>query len=428
MLKALSIIIFTGLALAAGKQNQERKEPYQPKECSHIGSIYSGHENPNESLEPDQDILSICPTLTDSCCYKEAFFALHDKALDSIHKLEHFGRTYKSVLGKIVNAKSKFTEAFLNSYEKKLQEKYGFVTKYDYRKGHEEDEPIKYPSESIKTNLDALKKDLKYLKKNQASIESDLTIAIQYLSDFNSRYICALCTSDYQTRFENFRKRKTTKKLQLDMSMCPLIFEDKRSLALFRLDYSTGKLYNVIVTIFELRKGVGRRDSFITKDELSNINNIITKCAKGTSYLNKSECKNLCLGMGFFNKNVMVGLEKIIFAGELAVPHYFEGKEDLSEDEMNINYEENLKKYTLGVYLNPVPEYRTERQKYPIENMEKVMYWGKGFNLMKYRVVMHDKYFLKENEKSGLREYFKQKIEYMVNNSSEDKSHRYLVV
>lgn len=397
MLKALSIIIFTGFALAAGKDDLIKKVPYVPRECSHIASIYSGYENPSESLEPDQDILSICPTLKNSCCYKEAFFALHDNALDSIHKLEHFGQTYKSVMHKIVNAKSQYMDSFLNSYEKKLQEKYGFVTKYDYRKGHEDDEPTMYPNESIKEKLDALKKDIKYLKKNHVSIESDLKMAIQYLSDFNSRYICMLCTSDYQTRFEDFRHRKTTKKLQLDMSMCPQIFEDKRSLSLFRLDYSTGKLYSVIMSIFELRKGVGRRENFMTRDELSNINNLIAKCAKGNAYLNNIQCKNLCLGMGFFNKNVMAGLEKIIFAGELAVPHYLEGKADLSEDEMNNKYEENLKKYTMSVFLNPTAEYRTERQKYPLENMEKVMYWGKGFNLMKYRVVMHEKYFLKKN-------------------------------
>lgn len=419
MLKALTIIIFISITLASGSQVQKKKQPYQPKECTDISDIYTGYDSPNRSLEPSEEILSICPNLKDACCYKEGFYALHDVALDSIKKLEYFEQSYKKVLKMMTEVKDKNMKEFLAKWEVKLLEKHGYEYVWNEESGHSDDEPTRVPSSQIQEDIRLLKRDFKYLKDNKEIIERDLEDAIQFLGGFGSRYICALCTADYQSQFENFHKRKTTKKLRLDMSMCPLIFQENKAKAIFRLDYSTGRLYNIIIAMFDMRNGVGRRESFLSKDELANMSNLLKKCSKNKAYLTDESCNSICKSMGFWNKNIMAGIEKIIFAGELALPEALMGQKPMNEDEMNNKYQRTLTKYTMEVFMPPIEERRTGERRYPLERLEIVEFWGKGWNLMKYDAVLHDKYFLREEIKSQLKNYFQRLVESKKQNPSQ---------
>lgn len=361
-------IIFISLILLTSSINTTltaklKGKIFTPKDClPRVIETYVASKAPSQSLKSDDSMLELCPDLHESCCLKNNLNDLHSLVLDGIKSLRSFEHEYNYVMQTINKASDLTVEKFIKDFAQKIN---GVMDIVD----DEEEDP----------KVTKLRESINYIKKNESLISEDLKSAIEMVISVNSRFGCAICNRENLFSFKNMKTKSPS--LILDMAQCKNIFSDKRAMSIFLLDHHTTYLYETIVAMAFVENGSSPSDTFLTKDEISNLPSLIEKCKDDSNFITNLECQSLCLGMKFFNENPFYNIQKQITAGNIMIDHYFKGLQKKSKVELNQEYENLEKKIVKRFFVMPhLPV------TFLIENFPKQFSWNSGWNIMSFEM------------------------------------------
>jgi hypothetical protein len=350
--------------------SQKLKEKlFKPKDClPKIIETYTASDAPQRSVQSDESMLSLCPNLHESCCLKNNMSDLHSLVIDQIESIHYFQEQYTYLVNTINSASSSKTSDLIKNLENKFREKMdNGINSFD-------SEDFEEPRE-----VTALKEAIEYIKSNSSVILEDLDQAVQFVISVNSRFGCAICDPENLWSFKNMKSK--TPSLILDMAQCRDIFQDPSAVSLFRLDMHTTYIYAFVRSMVLVEKGSSPNDQFMTADEVSNIPALIENCMNDTNFLQKPDCKNLCLGLHFFNGNPFFDIEKSIIAGSLLIDSFLKGSKKLTEEELNSEYETLEEKIAKRLFVMP-----HLKDTIHVEFLDQIHSWNHGWNIMKFEM------------------------------------------
>ena len=343
---------------------------FEPKDClPKIIETYTASNAPQRSVQSDESMLALCPHLQESCCLKNNLNDLHALVVDSVDALKTFENQYKYLVDTVNNASPSTVQGLLKKLEEKFQANLANEILDD-----EEEESYEEPKE-----VGVLRDAVEYIQTNKRAIASDLALAIEFVIATNSRFGCALCDRENLYSFKNMKTRKPT--LVLDMAQCKEIFDDDRVFSLYRLDVHTRAVYDLVRSMMLLEKGSAPNDTFLSEEEFSNLTQLAESCKEDLQFIQKPECQNLCTELQFLNGNPFFHIEKSVIAGALVIDTYFKNKANMSEQELNQEYEKLEERVVRQLFIMP-----HLKDTIHIEFLEKELSWNNGWNIMKFEM------------------------------------------
>jgi len=375
-----SMLLMSTLNATLTKRLKEKI--FEPKECfPKIIETYTFSSAPSRSIQSDETMLKLCPTLQESCCLKNNLNDIHKLVLDSVNSMKSFKKEFLYIINAVGKAKQERIDKLIKDLTLKLN---GNMILDD----EEVDEDLK--------EIRDLKEALEYVSSNQSVIAEDLETSIDYFISINSRFGCAICNRENMHSFENVKTKHPT--LLLDMTQCKQIFENPSILAYYRLDHHSSFLYTIIRSMAIVEKGDAPRDSFITEDELSNIPTMIENCLQDTNFISKLECQSLCVSSKFFNGNPFLDLQKNTIAGRILSDHYLLGHTKLDQKELNQTYERMENEILKRLFVMP-----HKKSPFIIEFFERKYKWNSGWNIMNFEMVYDESF--KPVKKQSIEEF-----------------------
>jgi hypothetical protein len=358
-----------------------RQELFKPKKCiPSIIEIYISGKASRETIQSDQEMLSICPDLEESCCTRSNLKEMSDLANDRIQKNNELTDMFNSII-----------KTIRDSSDSNINNLFFDLIKFENPSTYEDAKSFDQISDYTDShNMQRLKAGIEYIKGHDEMIIQDVKDATEYVNELSSRFGCSVCKSENVFSIKNINTKKPS--IVLDMKQCQSIFSDPKYLSLFAMDMHMSKMFDILYVIATMRNGRAPNDEFITEDEFRNIPDLVKKCNEGTNFLKLKDCNSLCVEMKFFNGNAFRDITTHILASQILMDHYFKGSPAMSEQELNETYEGLLKRYKAFAFFQP---HKNENNLY-LETISKEYAWGSGWNVLEQEFAMKNKKLLDE--------------------------------